>query len=55
MASETWPLFVIQKLVKTMVGRESEEIFTDVVYASFEGRWTTKRDKGKTMIRWMLK
>ncbi|KAI8565760.1 hypothetical protein RHMOL_Rhmol03G0286400 [Rhododendron molle] len=44
MASQTWPSFVKQKSVKTMVGRESEEIFTDVISPSVEGSWTTKRN-----------
>ncbi|KAE9464275.1 hypothetical protein C3L33_03804, partial [Rhododendron williamsianum] len=55
MASETWPLFVKQKSVKTVVGQESEEIFTDVISPSFEGSWTTKRVRARIVIRWLIK
>lgn len=55
MATKTWPLFVKQKSVKTMVGRESEEIFTDVISPSFDGSWTTKRVRARIVIRWLIK
>lgn len=55
MVSETWPLSMKQKLVKTTVGREPKEISTDAIYALLEGRWITKRVRVRIVIRWMLK
>ncbi|KAG5559593.1 hypothetical protein RHGRI_009208 [Rhododendron griersonianum] len=56
MATETWRLLICEtKVGQTMVGRESEEIFTDVISPSFEGSWTTKRVRASIVIRWLIK
>lgn len=49
-ASDKWPLFEKQNSVNMMVGRESDEILMDVISASLEGRWITKRVRARIMM-----